>query len=184
MTEEKAVVTKSNVAEMETELKRLELETARLVLLERQANLQDVQERLAEREMVRDTKRQRSFTNGQTLKQMAAADKAYQARCNHRKGGNGVSGIVGGQGDDSQYAIVAHSNCNGDMWIRCLRCAKTWKPVLESWFLTNDAYRAAVAAYEAAKQFQTRNIPSSSYCYKFSDGGTYYREITRDTNLR
>ena len=174
----------TKVMEMESELKRLELETAKLVLLERQANLQDVTERLAEREMIRENKRQRSYTNGATLKQTAAADKAYQTRCNHRKGGNGVNGILGGQGDDNQYAVVNHTNCYGDAWIRCLRCAKTWKPVLESWFETKEGYNGAVAEYEAAKNFQTRNVPSSAYCYKFSDGGTYYREVTRGSNLR
>lgn len=187
MTEEKVIVTKlspQSVSELDMELKQLELQTAKLILLERTANLQDVQERLAEREMVRDTKRQRSYTNGQTLKQMAQADKAYQLRCNHRKGGNGVTGVIGGQGDDSQYAIIQHTNCNGDAWIRCLRCAKTWKPVLPSWYETKEGYDGAMAEYNAAKNFQTRNVPSSSYAYKFSDGGTYYREVTRDGNLR
>ena len=172
------------VDEMAAELKRLELETARLVLLERTANLQDVQERLAEREMIRDTKRQRSYTNGQTLKALAAADAANQRRCNHRKGGNGAAGIIGGQGDDGQYAVIDHTVLNGDRWIRCLRCAKLWKPVLEHWFETREGYLGAVAEYEAAKTFQTRNAPSTSQQFRFSDGGTYFRELTRHTTLR
>lgn len=173
-----------SVASMEAELKELELQTARLILRERTANLQDVEERLAEREMIRDVKRQRSFTNGQTLKQLAAADKATQKRCNHRKGGNGVNGILGGQGDDSQYAVADHMFCNGDRWIKCMRCGKTWKPVMPHWFETKEGYDGAMAEYHAALNFQTRNAPSSSYVFKFSDGGDYYREITRGTTLR
>jgi hypothetical protein len=183
VTEEKKA-TVNNVAEMDAELKRLELETAKLVLLERTANLQDVQERLAEREMIRDTKRQRSITNGQTLRQIAAADLAKERRCNHRKGGNGANGVLGGQGDDSQHAVVDHMFCNGDRWLKCMRCGRTWKPVLRHWFETEVGYLGAVAEYEAAKNMQTRNSPSSSYVFKFSDGGDYYREITRGTTLR
>lgn len=170
--------------QMDAELKELEVQAARLSILEKEANLQDVKERLAEREMVRETKRMRSLTNGQTLKQLLASDRAAQARCNHHKGGQGMNAIAAGQGDDPQYSIFKHMFCNGDTWVSCLRCHKTWKPPLRKNYLTDEGYEGALKDYNAALLFQTRNISSSSYVFKFSDGGDYFREVTDATNLR
>lgn len=182
MSEEKQK--KQSLTEMEEELKSLELQAAKLAIMEKEANLQDVRERLAERQMVRETRSMRAITNGQTLKQLAAADKQRQDRCNHRKGGNGLSAIVGGQGDDNQFAVYKHMFCNGDIWVRCLRCGKKWAPPVEAWFDTKEAYFAAYQEYQAALNFQTRNISSSSYVFRFSDGGAYFREMTRHSELR
>lgn len=201
---------KPSVADMEVEMKRLELEAKRLEVLERQANLQDAKERLEERALRREQRSQRSVTNGQTLKALNEGDNAAQTRCNHRKGGNGQEGIVGGQGDDSQYAVLKHTMLNGDTWIRCMRCAKTWKPPLEDnfyfdeqgtwWPPSSDAHGAvspplkgkfsqekfseAQAKYQEALRFQTKNKPSSSYVFKYSDGGRFYRQVTNNATLR
>lgn len=184
MTDVKIVTKSQSIEEMNAEMKSLELQALKLSVLEKEANLQDVRERLEERQLARDTKRQRSYTNGQTLKQTNAADTAYQARCNHHKGGQGMNAIANGQGDDSQYAVIKHMFCNGDTWVSCLRCHKTWKPAMRADFQTDEGYTGAVAEYHAALNFQTRNIPSSSYVFKFSDGGAFFREITKHTNMR
>src|ERR1017187_4125039 len=175
---------KKEIAALELEAKQLEVETKKLELLEKHANLQDLQERLAERELKRETKRQRSLTNGETIKALNSSEKAYQSRCNHKKGGTGSNGVVAGQGDDSQYAVLKHTFANGDMWVRCLRCGKTFKPVRRESFASDELYLKAVAQYEAAINFQTRNVPSSSIQFRFSDNGDYYRQITESTNLR
>jgi len=174
---------KQTVSEMEEELKSLELQAAKLSILEKEANLQDVRERLAEREMQRETKSMRAYTNGQTIKQTNAAIKQRQDNCNHRKGGNGLAGLRG-QGDDSQYAVYKHMFCNGDVWVRCLRCGKMWRPPVEAWHDTKEAYNKELQEYQVALNFQTRNVSSSSYVFKFSDGGAYFREITRNSDLR
>ena len=175
---------KKEIEALELESKQLEVASKKLEILEKQANLQDLQERLAERELKRENKRQRSLTNGQTLKQLATNDLAAQKRCNHRKGGNGAQGVVGGQGDDSQYAVLKHTFANGDMWVRCLRCGKTWKPPIEEAFKTEAEFLAAVVVYETAKNFQTRNVASGSCQFRFSDGGKHYREVTQNSTLR
>src|SRR5438046_2206938 len=133
-----AVNKKQSVEEMEAEIKASELALKKLEILEKQANLQDIQERLAERQMVRTNKDQRSRGNGLTLRQNEQKYTSMQANCNHKKGGNGVEGIVNGQGDDSQYAVLKHQFLNGDIWVRCLRCAKTWKPPVEMEYYLND----------------------------------------------
>jgi hypothetical protein len=175
---------KQELANLELEAKRLEIEERRLAVLEKKANVQDLEERLAERELKRETVRQRSKINGETLKQLSRNDDMVQKRCNHKKGGNGANGVIGGQGDDSQYAVMKHTFANGDMWVRCLRCGKTWKPVNRTAFASDELYLKAVAQYEAAVNFQTRNVPSSSIQFRFSDNGDYYRQVTDSTNLR
>lgn len=186
-----SAATESKKSKAQVELESLQLETARLEyeakqleIKERKAHLQDLEEQLANRELQRETKRQRSITNGATLNQLAAIDKAQQSRCNHKKGGNGAQGVVGGQGDDSQYAVIKHTFGNGDTWVRCLRCGKTWKPPVHSLYKTEEEYLKAVVAYETAINFQTRNVPSAGVQFRFSDNGEYYRKVTENSNLR
>lgn len=169
---------------LKTEALKLEVEAKRLEVLEKKANLQDLEERLAERELKRETKRQRSLTNGATLRSLAQADTMVQSRCTHKKGGDGAAGVIGGKGQASQYAVLKHTFANGDMWVRCLRCGKTWKPPLREDYKDERAYLAAEAEYQAAINFQTLNVPSGACLFKFSDNGQYYREVTRHTNLR
>ena len=172
------------LTDAELDTKRKKLEIRRL-----EADAQDIEERLAEREMKRETKRQRGVTNGQTLRQIAAGEKAAQERCNHKKGGAGAEGFVTGQGDDAQYCVLKHRMPFGDVWVRCLRCGKTWKPPVESNFtvkgkLNTEAYEAAKREYEVAVAFTTRNQTSGSIQFRSSDGGAYFRETTKDVTLR
>ena len=169
---------------MQLENLRLEKELKELEIKEKQANLQDLQERLAERELKRENTRQRAKTNGATLIALDLGQKAYERRCNHRKGGNGAAGVVAGQGDSANYAVIKHTFANGDTWLRCQRCGKTWKPPAISQFATREEYLAKYAEYQAALNFPTTNIPSSSYLFKFSDNGEFYREVTASTTLR
>lgn len=177
---------KNKIAAMEEEeeAKALELERLRLEVAEKKANLEDIQERLAERQNRRELVRQTSITNGTTLKALAEQDKAVQKRCNHRKGGNGAAGVIGGQGDSLDYAVIKHTMLNGDMWIRCQRCGKTWKPAVQDHYKSVEEYVKALNDYEQAKNFPTKNSPSSSYLFRFSDNGAYFREVTKDSTLR
>lgn len=172
------------------ELEAAELELAQLSILEKKASVEDLNERLDERKMRRAAIRMTSITNGQTLKDIAKGEEQKQRRCNHRKGGNGAAGVVSGQGDSLWFALMKHRMLNGDVWIRCMRCGKTWKPPVKSMFVDSTGafdeakYTTAIAEYEAAKQLPTNNSPSSSYAFSFSDGGQYFREVTSSTTLR
>lgn len=175
---------KNKLTAMEEELKSLELESKRLEVLEKKANLEDIQERLAERQLKREQIRQSSITNGTTIRALKEEDQKVQRRCNHRKGGNGASGVIGGQGDSLDYAVIKHTMLNSDMWIRCQRCGKTWKPPVKDHFSNIEEYVKTLTEYEQAKHFPTKNTPSSSYQFRFSDNGAYFREVTKDTTLR
>lgn len=175
---------KEELQRLEIEAKQLEIDAKKLELLERAANLQDVKERLADRELKREDRQHKFKNTGQALKSIAAGDLAAQTRCNHRKGGQGADGIIGGRGDDNQYAVLKHTMLNNDMWIRCLRCGKTWKPPVRKFYTTEEAYLEAFVEYKNAKEFQTRNIPSTSMVFQWSDGGTFAREQMASTTLR
>lgn len=173
------------VEAMEAEIKALELEEKRLNVAFQKANLTDMEERLAERELKRANIRQEAYTKGATLDAIKRNEEKQQSHCNHKKGGNGAQGVVGGQGDDSQYAVLKHTFANGDMWIRCLRCGKTWKPPVKSDHKTAESYEAAAATYKEAVNFQTRNVPSKGVIFQYGDGGIeMYRENTKNANLR
>lgn len=173
--------------QVEAEIKLLELAAKRLELKEREANLQDIEERLSERMLKRENHRQKAITNGQTIKILNAEKATQQKRCNHRKGGNGAAGVVGGQGNNEQYAVLKHQFVNGDVWISCLRCHKTWKPPLKDSYTqqypTAKNYEEALTEYERAKNFNTLNSPSSGVIMQFSDGGEHYRQVTKDVTL-
>ena len=167
-----------------SELEKAELELKKLEIIEKRANIEDLTERLDERKNRRLAVRMTSVTNGQTLNAIAKEQEQSQRRCNHRKGGNGAAGVMSGQGDSLWFALMKHRMLNGDIWIRCMRCGKTWKPPVRRMFADETKYQVAVAEYEAAKLMPTNNSPSSSYAFSFSDGGQYFREVTASTNLR
>lgn len=183
-------VKKQSIEEMELEFKKLEIEAKKLELL-------DIRDRVEERQMKRDDKDARTRSHGQILDNNLIQRRAVQAICNHKKGGNGLEGFVGGQGDDPQYCVFKHTFLNGDMWVRCLRCGKWWKPPVEESFyfdergrevspkdgkFNKERFDQAWVEYNLALAFPTRNAPSSSYQFRFSDGGKIFRTVTKDTD--
>jgi hypothetical protein len=183
LAEETAAIALEN-AKMDRELKLLELEEKRLTVEAAKANLQDTRERLDERQLKRGVLASRSKTNGATISALAANAKKVQNRCNHKKGGNGIPGYVGGQGNDSNYAVMKHTMCWGDTWIRCMRCGKTWKPPVEKFFDSKEEYIKEFAEYQAALNYQTNNSGSSSYQFRYSDNGAFAREVMQPSTLR
>ena len=175
------------VAEADLKIKSLELQ-------EREINIQDLQERLHDRKLKKQSQAAVFLGHGQNLKQDNINRDLKQKACNHRKGGDGAAGVVGGKGDNnSQYCVAKHGMANGDIWVRCLRCGKTWKPPLKSDYKTVEAYEAAKERYTIALDFPTRNHTSSSQQFQWGivigadgkqEGGPeYYRERMRNVTL-
>ena len=186
-------VSAMSAEEVDLELKSKELEIKRLELMEREANLQDLQERLAERQLKRKSRDGVFRGHGANLKQDKINRLAKQEICNHRKGGDGANGVIGGQGDDMQYAILRHVMGNGDIWVRCLRCGKTWKYPLASDFTTKAEYELALVEYRAMLKVQTRNHTSGTHTFswgvvqneegKLEGGPEFYRERMKSVTL-
>lgn len=170
-----------SIEEMELEIKKLELEAKQLEVAERRDQVND-------RKIKRENKESEARTKGQALKSISESEVQSQKRCSHKKGGNGLMALVKG-GNDQQYAVIKHTFHNGDTWIRCQRCGKTWKPPVESSYtfegvFNKAAFDKAIVEYERALEFDTRNTPSGGVMFKYSDGGQFARETMSNTTLR
>jgi hypothetical protein len=168
----------------EDEKRRLELEDLQLSIEARRAQLEDHKANKDKRANDLENKSMDSKTKGLALKQIASDRANIQKRCNHRKGGQGMQGLMQGRGDAGQYSVLKHTMSNGDMWVRCLRCGKTWKPPLERSFKNPADFIKAEAEYKIAVDFQTLNHPSSSAQFSFSDQGQYFREQMEHVSLQ
>lgn len=195
----------------DAEIKAAELEEAELRIKERRLNMRDLKNRLDEREITDLQKQQNRASQGQTFAQDEHNDKIKQKICTHKKGGlvsqRDLRALSTG-GNSDQYAVVMHQMINSDIWVRCLRCGKTWKPPVEADFYFRDgkvvapqdgkfdseAFDKACREYQEALSFPTRNIMSGSVQCRFTqfnkttkkheDAAQAYRENVSGSTLR
>lgn len=219
-TETKAPAVAAPVTEsLDDQLKRVQLENAllekkakELELREREYHIKDLQGRLAERDLQEQQLKQSREAQGRTFAQDEATDQYRWKVCTHRKGGivsvRDMRALTQG-GNEEQYAVIKHQMINGDIWVRCQRCGKTWSPPVESNFFFNEKgkqvapvdgvfdnqrFLKAQDEYLRATQFPTRNTMSGSVQCRFlklnpetgrlEDAADLYRESVKDTNLR
>ena len=194
------------------ELKKAELEAKLLEKQEREYHIKDLKARIADREIQDKQAQEDRAQQGRTFAQQDATD-AYRYRiCTHRKGGTVTPRdlrVLSIGGNHVQYAIMKHQMINGDIWVRCLRCGKTWAPPVEINFFF-DAKGKQVAPqdgqfdrvkferaredYERATTLETNNSMSGSVQCRFStfdaesgkmvDAADKYRENIASTTLR
>jgi len=131
---------------------------------------------------------------GRAIADKDNAQKQAQERCTHRKGGNGLDGVVSGQGDDAQFSVIKHRMLWGDVWVHCTRCGRDWKPPLKRDHTANGkfnetSYQIAYKEYQQALAFPTRNQMSSSGQFQFTptqpgvDAKETIRELMNDSTL-
>ena len=196
---------------LEQRAKKAQLEAAELELKERQYHIQDLKGRLADRDLKEMQEKQNREAQGKTFAQDEATDRYRWSVCTHRKGGvvaaRDMRALSTG-GNEDQYAVIKHQMINGDVWVRCQRCGKTWSPPVESNFyfkggkivapkdgqFDKTRFMQAQEDYLRAVNFPTRNTMSGSVqCRflrynpdtgKFEDAADVYRENVKNTNLR
>lgn len=198
-------------AQIDLEIKRQELSEIGLRRRERELATKDLEQRVSDRELKDKQIQNDRASQGNTFRQQDNEDRGRWKVCTHKKGGTASSRDVrvlttGGNGE--QYAVIKHQMINGDIWVRCLRCGKTWKPPLEKDFYMRDgivvalkdgkfnalAFEKAGEDYIRALQFETRNAMSASIQCRFTridpetrkivDGAEQYRENVGASNLR
>jgi len=212
------VVAPEGIESVDEQIKRIQLENLKLEkqakeleLQERQYHIKDLKGRLADRDLEEKQKQQDREAQGRTFAQDEATDTYRWRVCTHRKGGvvsaRDMRALTQG-GSEDQYAVIKHQMINGDIWVRCMRCGKTWAPPVESNFFFRDGkvvapadgvfdkdkFRIATEEYMRAVQFPTRNSMSGSVQCRFTkfntetgrleDAADLYRESVKDTNLR
>lgn len=195
---------------LEVQLKRRQLEGLELEAKEREFNIQDLKERIGERELKSQQRKEDLAAQGRTFSQDAAQDNLRWKVCTHKKGGVVTPRdlrVLHTGGNKEQYAVIKHQMINGDIWVLCLRCAKTWKPPVEKDFFFDAKgrnvapqdgqydqlrFQQAQFAYMQAVDFNTNNSMSTSVQCRFStleggrlvDAADKYRENVNSSNLR
>ena len=188
----------------DAELKQLELE-------ERRYHIKDLKSRIEVRELKEMQVQNDRASQGRTFAQDEATDAYKWAVCTHRKGGlvsqRDMRALTTG-GNEDQYAVIKHQMINGDIWVRCLRCCRTWSPPVEEKFFFRDgkvvapqdgvfdaaAFAKAQMEYQIAVAFPTRNSMSGSVQCRFTqfnvttkrheDAADVYRKNLKDSTLR
>jgi hypothetical protein len=196
---------------MELRLKKQELEAKTLEIEERKYHIKDLKAKLADRE-IRDKQIQEDREQqGLSIRQQEATDNYRFNHCTHRKGGMASARdvrVLSTGGNSNQYAVIKHQMINGDIWVRCLRCGRTWAPPVEKNYFFDAKgravapvdgqfdkvrFQAAIEDYKRATMFETNNSMSTSVQCRFfkadEDGREYdaaglYRENIASTTLR
>lgn len=197
---------------LELQLKREQLEALQLEQEERKFHIQDLKARLGDRQLKDQQTKEDREAQGRTFAQQRATDEYRFKICTHRKGGVVTprdTRVLTTGGNKEQYAVIKHQMINGDIWVRCLRCGKTWNPPVEKNFFFNAAgkqvapqdgkfdrvkFEQAQLEYMQATMFNTNNSMSTSVQCRFSiidkesgklvDGADVYRENISSTTLR
>ena len=197
---------------MELEISRQRLEAAQLEIQERKYHIQDLKSRIVDRELKDQQAQDDREQQGKTFAQQEATDQYRFSVCTHRKGGfvnPRDTRVLSTGGNGQQMAVIKHQMINGDIWVRCLRCGKTWNPPVEINFFFNEKGRVvapadgafdkvkfekAVDEYKRATMFETQNSMSASVQCRFAtkdensgkmvDAADLYRESIASSNLR
>jgi hypothetical protein len=200
------------IAAIELSIKRAQLADLELQKQERELSIEEKRGTIADRVTKQKQKVMDREQQGKVFAAQRREDDAKQSACTHKKGGV-VSQrnlqVLSTGGNSPQFAVIKHQMINGDFWVRCLRCGKTWlPPVKDNYFLnakgkvvapvdgvfSQEKFDAAVAAYRVAVAFETNNTSSGSVICKFSkwdekseqwvDATNDYRQAVKSTNLR
>ena len=160
-----------------------------LVDLEQKRIQTKVLQRQNEKFIMTDAQNRDKFTSrGRELRKTDADQKKHQDGCSHRKGGRSVEALQRG-GNSADFAVIRHILPSGELWQRCQRCGKTWRPPhAQDFDLKSDAGKAAFEeakrVYKDAISWPSDNIMSSGITFSWDDGGELSHEVMKNTTLR
>lgn len=156
----------------------------------REASLELAKHENAKHKMKQQEIKDKYTSRGRELKKTDRDHEIQQSNCPHRKGGSDGSG----HGTDAMHSVLRHLMPWNEIYQRCLRCGKTWRPPhIENYPETPEGkkdFDAAMAEYKAALAWPTDNKMSTSITYQFtSDDGNvsakkFVHETVKDTDLR
>lgn len=180
------------------ELLAADVDTLTTDELNRRSLLIDIDHKELNRELVKSQteqlrmkqaqNRDKFFSRGQELKKTSADQNKHQNQCSHRKGGRSVEALQRG-GNAADFAVIRHILPNAELWQRCQRCGKTWRPPHSQDFdmATAEgkaAFAEAKRAYQDAINWPTDNIMSSGITFSWDDGGSLAHDVMKGTTLR
>lgn len=138
--------------------------------------------------------RDKFFSRGQELKKTEHDQKRHQDGCSHRKGGRSVEALQRG-GNSADFAVIRHRLPIGEVWQRCQRCGKTWRPPhKQDYDMTavsgQQAFEEANRVYKEALSWPTDNIMSEGILFGHTSedanktAQNFLHEIMKGTTLR
>lgn len=136
--------------QLKQELAALEQESAQLDLELKREQVADIRRRRANRKAEIDARMDAS------KRELAQRDFFQQHVCTHRKGGRGQNAVLGGQGTDSNYAVIHHMLPSGRHFILCQRCGR------EEYGRDPLTGAKETASYQEWRKWQTDNSASTS----------------------
>ena len=145
--------------------------------------------RQTEQMKMKDAQNRDKFASrGRELRKTDHDQKKHQEGCSHRKGGRSVEALQRG-GNAADFAVIRHILPNGELWQRCQRCGKTWRPPhVQDFDMKSDlgkaAFEEARRIYKDAISWPTDNIQSSGITFSWDDGGELSHEVMKHTTLR
>lgn len=157
-------------------------------------DLQDIKERLDERSTKRNNKSQEFFSRGRELVRTKRSQEQVEAVCRHQKGGRGnePGGFL--RGNDANHSLIKHTLPTNELWVRCSRCGKTWRPRFRDEFSVGTegdiAFTKAKEEYIWAVQANTDNSPSGSITFQWKSDDhnvtaeKFVRDVMKDVNLK
>ena len=98
---------------------------------EHKLTLLDVKQRVEKRQMEAQQRQESRAAQGRVFAQDAANEFARQEICTHRKGGTVTDrdmSVLSTGGDSQQAAVIKHRMIDGNLWVKCMRCSRTWVP--------------------------------------------------------
>jgi hypothetical protein len=199
-------------AKLEQANLKAESEAKKLEKIEREYHIKSLKSNIADRELQDKQLEYDRQSKQKTFAQADATDQMNWKLCSHRKGGmasaRDIRCMTRGGNDAGQYSVIKHQMINGDIWVRCQRCSRTWTPPVEkNFYFRNgknvapvdgtfdaDLFKRAQRDYEEAVNFPTRNTMSGSVQCRFYtidpntgkqiDAADKYRENVASSNLR
>jgi len=130
MAEEKNVSQAQFSTKAQAELEQLALETARIQHQIAVAQLEAQRQQLEELQIRNEEVKQKRMIRDQKIKNARGSDKRMkldrerkQEICNHSQGGEGLEGLLEGEGIQTTYQLEVSSL--GEKCFRCLRCEDT-----------------------------------------------------------
>ncbi len=172
----------------------IELRITYIRAMAEEAKLEDTKNNLDDRRNKMNMRREKLIANGRELTKTARDQKMVQDTCVHRKGGRG--GVPGGllKGTDVNHSLLKHLLPTNELWIRCTRCGKTWKPVFREDYAAGPEgeafFLAAKEAYKWAVEANTDNQPSSSITFAWASeddnksAKKFVHDVMHDVTLR
>jgi hypothetical protein len=128
MSNDKYEVNSSEVKPLITRAAQIDQELAEISLREREADLRIKKAKLAEIDLLEETRRNAALVQAASLRDFNASQRQEKINCNHMKGGTDGQGRIGTGDANTNFCLHVHRYPMGERIVLCTRCQFDWHP--------------------------------------------------------